>query len=216
MKFYYILILSFCLCATFPVEGQYYRDDKGFLLGVNAGYLYPTGDMGKILKNGIGGNLSAKYLINEVLGIGFESGYYSFKSKLNLDNAHTDQEYKCHLLPVLLEATFYIPTWNRVTLPYLGVQFGGYLTQIKINRSDNTYEHDHISKNLFLFSPGAGLHTGVLFQLASDRWWMDARIRADYTPKVKEEYELDEYSTGHIGFDKMLNIGCNIGILYKF
>ncbi len=35
------------------------------------------------------------------------------------------KKYKYHLIPVLLEATFYVPTWNRTTLPYLGIQFGG-------------------------------------------------------------------------------------------
>lgn len=125
----YLIFTFLCIQTGFS---QYYRQDQGFLLGINAGYLYPTGDMGKILKNGIGGNLSAKYLINKVIGIGFESGYYRFKSKLNLDNDHTAQEYKCNLIPALLEATFYIPTWNRTTLPYLGLQFGGYLTHIRV------------------------------------------------------------------------------------
>lgn len=41
--------------------------------------------MGKILKNGIGGNVSAKYLINKMIGIGFEAGYYGFKTKVNLN-----------------------------------------------------------------------------------------------------------------------------------
>lgn len=217
MKSYQLLFLFLLLNLPKFSQGQYYREDRGFLLGVNAGYLYPSGDMGKILKNGIGGNLSAKYLINNVLGIGFEGGYYGFKSKLNLDNTNTTQNYKCHLIPVLLEASFYFPTWNRTTLPYLGIQFGGYFTQIKVNQNETTYgSPEKLSKNLFLFSPGAGLHAGVLFQLATDRWWMDIRLRADYVPEVKDEYELDEYTKGNIGFNKMLNPGANLGILYKF
>jgi len=217
MKVYPLFLLSILLLFSLFTQGQYYREDRGFLLGINAGYLYPTGDMGKILKNGTGGNISAKYLLNEVLGIGFEGGYYGFKSKLNLDNTNTDQDYKCHLLPVLLEAVFYFPTWNRATLPYLGIQFGGYFTQIKITQNESLYSSSSkISENLFLFSPGAGVHGGVLFQLGSDRWWMDAKVRADYVPKVKDDYELNEYTQGNIGFDKMLHIGCNIGILYKF
>lgn len=216
MKVYLFFLLLLLLNLPFLSYGQYHRGEQELLLGVNAGYFYPTGDMGKILKNGIGGNISLKYLINEVLGIGFESGYYGFKSKLNLDNANTDQEYKCHLTPVLLEASFYFPTWNRTTLPYMGLQFGGYLTQIKVSQKCTiAYSHD-ISKNLFLFSPGAGVHGGVLFQLSSDRCWMDVRIRADYVPKIEDKYEFDEYTQGNIGFHKMLNIGANIGILYKF
>lgn len=196
---------------------QYYRQDQGFLLGVNAGYLYPTGDMGKILKNGIGGNFSAKYLINRVIGIGFEGGYYGFKTKVNLNKDNVTQDYKYHLIPALLEATFYIPTWNRTTLPYLGIQFGGYLSQVKVAHSETAYSSaPSLSKKLFLFSPGGGLHGGVLFQLASDYWWMDIRLRADYVPKIKDEYSFDEYTQGNIGFNKMLNIGGNIGILYKF
>lgn len=216
MKIYPLFLLFLLLNLPLLLQGQYRRDNQGVLLGVNAGYLYPTGDMGKILKNGIGGNISAKYLINEVLGIGFESGYHRFKSKMNLDNAYTEQEYKCHLIPVLLEASFYIPTWDRTTLPYLGLQFGGYLTQIKISQENADIYTSDFSKNLFLFAPGAGLHGGVLFQLGSDRCWMDLRIRADYVPKIEDKYEVNEYAQGNIGFHKMLNIGANIGILYKF
>lgn len=213
-----ILLCFICfICVLCYAHGQYYRQDRGFLLGINAGYIYPTGDMGKILKNGLGGNLSAKYLINEVLGIGFESGYYSFKSKITKEQYSTEQSYKTHLIPVLLEATFYIPTWNRTTLPYLGIQFGGYLTNIKVAKNENSYSSNYsFSKNLFLFSPGAGIHGGVLFQLASDRWWMDIRVKADYVPKIESEYDMDEYTKGNIGFNKMLNIGGNIGLLYKF
>lgn len=214
MKIYSFFLLFLLLNFPLLSNGQYRRGEQGLLLGVNAGYLYPTGDMGKILKNGIGGNISLKYLINEVLGIGFESGYYGFKSKLNLDNTNTEQEYKCHLTPVLLEASFYFPTWNRTTLPYVGLQFGGYLTQIKVSR-ESVYSFS-TSKSLLLFSPGAGAHGGVLFQLGSDRCWMDIRIRADYVPKIEDKYEMDEYTQGNIGFHKMLNIGANIGILYKF
>lgn len=213
---------NYCLClislifVTHLAQAQY-RQDRGFLLGINAGYLYPTGDMGKILKNGIGGNVSAKYLINDVIGIGFEGGYYALKSKIAKEQHSTEQEYKAHLIPVLLEATFYIPTWNRTTLPYLGIQFGGYINQIKVSQSAPAYSSEtSMSKKLFLFSPGAGIHGGVLFQLASERWWMDIRLRADYVPKIDGEYAIDDYDKGNIGFDKMLNIGGNIGILYKF
>lgn len=217
MKKKVIFLFAFLLSLQLS-HGQNYRQDRGFLLGINASYLYPTGDMGKILKNGLGGNITAKYLINEVIGIGFEAGYYAFKSKIGEIQHDTEQSYKAHLLPALLEATFYIPTWNRTTLPYLGIQFGGYMTQIKITQSAPVYstQEPDFSKKLFLFSPGAGLHGGVLFQLASDRLWMDIRLRADYVPKISEEYDKDEYTKGNIGFSKMMNIGGNIGILYKF
>ena len=103
------IIYLFCLICTITLaKGQYYRPDRGFLLGINAGYFYPTGDMGKILKNGIGGNVSAKYLINKMIGIGFEAGYYGFKTKVNLNKDDVSQKYKYHLIPVLLEATFYV------------------------------------------------------------------------------------------------------------
>ena len=211
------LFLIALICTVSLAQGQYRRQDHGFLLGINAGYLYPTGDMGKILKNGIGGNISAKYLINEVIGIGFEGGYYGFKSKIAKEQHATEQDYKAHLIPALLEATFYIPTWNRTTLPYLGIQFGGYLTQIKVNQAEEAYSsRPSFSKKLSLFSPGGGLHGGVLFQLGTDQWWMDLKVRADYVPKIEDEYELNEYTKGNIGFAKMLNIGGNIGILYKF
>lgn len=212
------LYLMGLLCLSSVAQAQYYRQDRGFLLGVNAGYLYPTGDMGKTLKNGLGGGITAKYLINQVIGIGFEGGYYAFQSKIpGIGPDGTAQEYKAHLIPALLEATFYIPTWNRTTLPYLGIQFGGYLLHMNTSRKE-VYQATEYSKKLFLFSPGAGLHAGVLFQLASDRFWMDLRLRADYVPKIESEYQFgeDDLTSRDIGFDKMLNIGANIGLLYKF
>ena len=134
------IIYLFCLICTITLaKGQYYRPDRGFLPGINAGYFYPTGDMGKILKNGIGGNVSAKYLINKMIGIGFEAGYYGFKTKVNLNKDDVSQKYKYHLIPVLLEATFYVPTWNRTTLPYLGIQFGGYFSQLDVGRQYTGY-----------------------------------------------------------------------------
>lgn len=211
------LLLIFLLTYSFITFGQNYRQDRGLLLGANISYQYPTGDMGKILKNGIGANISAKYLINHVIGIGFESGYHRFKSNMNLSNENTSQEYKCNQIPVLLEATFYIPTWNRSTLPYLGIQFGGYLTQVKVSQTRTDSQEPSLSKKISSFSPGGGLHGGVLFQLASDRWWLDIRLRANYIPKIEDKYEFDEYDTNRsIGFDKMLTIGAQVGLLYKF
>ena len=100
------IIYLFCLICTITLaKGQYYRPDRGFLLGINAGYFYPTGDMGKILKNGIGGNVSAKYLINKMIGIGFEAGYYGFKTKVNLNKDDVSQKYKYHLIPVPVSYT---------------------------------------------------------------------------------------------------------------
>ena len=215
MKKYYLSLLCLLTCSFFT-WGQNYRQDRGLLLGANVSYQYPTGDMDKILKNGIGANLSAKYLINNVIGIGFESGFHRFKTKIE-SNTNTNQEYKLSQIPILLEATFYIPTWNRTTLPYLGLHFGGYLTQIKVGQDKLANASEtNISKKISIFSPGAGLHGGVLCQLASDYWWLDIRLRANFIPTIENEYTIDEYNTGDIGFDKMLNIGAQIGLLYKF
>lgn len=209
---FYIICLIF---TANTVKGQYYRQDNGFLLGINAGYTYPTGNMGKILKNGLGANLSAKYLINRVIGIGFEAGYHSFKSKVLLNNDNTNQDYKCRLLPVLLEAAFYVPTWDRSILPYLGVHFGAYITNIQVSRESEVYGIPSLSKKLWLVSPGVGLNGGSLFQL-SDQVYLDLKIRVDYAPKIEDNYSFNENNSGNIGFNSMLNIGANIGLLYKF
>lgn len=210
----FFIYLSLFLCSIGFCSGQYYKQDQGLLVGINGGYLYPTGDMGKILKNGLGGSLSLKYLINRVIGIGFEGGYYSFKNKLNLDNENAAQDYKCRVIPALLETTFYIPTWDRTLLPYAGLQFGAYMTNINVSRKEQ-YAQNAISKKRFLFSPGAGIHAGLLFEI-SDRLWIDVKLRGDYVPKIEDEYDLDEYTKGNIGFNKMLNIGGNIGIFFKW
>lgn len=214
MKKWYFYLICFLLCVG-TAKAQYYRQDNGFLLGVNAGYTYPLGDMGKILKNGLGANLSAKYLINNVIGIGFEAGYHSFKSKVLLDNENTSQEYKCRVIPALLDATFYIPTWDRTILPYLGIHFGAYVTNIKVSKESEIFGIPSQSKKLFLISPGIGLNGGSLFEL-SDQVWLDLKLRVDYVPQIDDSYQLDENRTGNIGFNKMLNIGANVGLLYKF
>mgnify|MGYP002546904622 FL=1 len=212
-KWYFCLICLFCTASI--TQGQYYRQDNGFLLGVDAGYSYPLGDMGKILKNGLGGNVVGKYLINHVIGIGFEAGYHSFKSKVLLSNDNTDQDYKCRLIPVLLDASFYMPNWDHTILPYLGIHFGAYLTNIKVSRRSDIYGIPTLSKKLFIVSPGVGLNAGSLFEL-SEQVYLDFKIRVDYVPKVEDSYQFDENTPGNIGFDKILNIGANIGLLYKF
>ncbi len=212
-KWYFCLICLFCTASI--TQGQYYRQDNGFLLGVNAGYSYPLGDMGKILKNGLGGNVTGKYLINHVIGIGFEAGYHSFKSKVLLSNDNTDQDYKCRLIPVLLDASFYMPNWDHTILPYLGIHFGAYLTNIKVSRRSDIYDIPTLSKKLFIISPGVGLNAGSLFEL-SEQVYLDFKIRVDYVPKIEDSYQFDENTPGNIGFDKILNIGANIGLLYKF
>lgn len=212
-KWYFCLI---CLLGwASATKGQYYRQDNGFLLGVNVGYSYPLGDMGKILKNGLGANVTGKYLINNAIGIGFETGYHSFKSKVLLSNDNTDQDYKCRLIPVLLEASFYIPNWDHTILPYLGVHFGAYITHIKVSRSSDIYGISTLSKKLFIVSPGVGINAGSLFEL-SEQVYLDLKIRADYVPKIEDSYQFDENTPGNIGFDKILNIGGSIGLLYKF
>ena len=72
MKTIYCLFI-FVLISILS-EAQYYRRDGGFRLGVNAQYTYPLGDFSDVAKNGFGGNISGKYLINDVIGIGFETG----------------------------------------------------------------------------------------------------------------------------------------------
>ncbi len=98
-----------------------------------------------------------------------------------------------------------------------GLSLGAYAHHIRIaqDRNDGYYDTS-LSKSLFRFSPGGGIHAGVLFQLASDRCWLDLRLRADYAPKIRSQYDIDDYTTGNIGFDRMLLPGINIGLLYRF
>lgn len=93
---------------------------------------------------------------------------------------------------------------------------GGNFSQLDVGRQYTGYSASlSFSKHLFLFSPGVGLHGGLLFQL-SDKVWMDLKVRADYVPRIDDAYEYNEYTQGNIGFNKMLNIGGNIGLLYRF
>lgn len=196
-------------------RAQYYRNnDSGFLIGINAGYTYPLGDFGKINKNGIGGNISAKYLINRVIGIGFEGGYHTFKTDIK-GNENVAQDYKCSLIPMVVEATFYIPTWDRTLLPYCGLHFGGYLTRLKISQKPNIYGDPAVSEKLSLFSPGVGADIGLLVEL-SEFVKLDVKVKGDYVLHIKDDYKIDDYTEGNIGFNKMMNIGVSIGLLYCF
>ena len=72
---------------------------------------------------------------------------------------------------------------RRTTLPYLGIQFGGYFSQLDVGRQYTGYSASlSFSKHLFLFSPGVGLHGGLLFQL-SDKVWMDLKVRPIMSPE---------------------------------
>lgn len=214
MKKKYYLLIGFIVLLS-GLKAQYYRNsDSGFLLGINAGYTHPLGDFGKINKNGLGGNFSAKYLINRVIGLGFEAGYHSFKTDIT-GNENIAQDYKCSLIPLVLEATFYIPTWDRTLLPYCGLHFGGYLTRIKIGQKSNIYGDPAISKNLNLFSPGIGPDIGVLIEL-SEYIKLDLKVKGDYILNIKDDYKIDDYNKGNIGFNKIMNLGISIGLLYTF
>lgn len=212
-KGYYLLFVLLLLWNG--MRAQYYRNnDSGFLLGVNAGYTYPLGDFGKINKNGLGGNISAKYLINRVIGIGLEAGYHSFKTDI-AGNDHVSQDYKCNLLPFVVEATFYIPTWDRTLLPYCGLHFGGYMTHIKIQQTYHFPENSPVSKKLNLFSPGVGPDIGILIEL-SEYVKLDLKVKGDYILHIKDEYKIDDYNRGNIGFNKIMNLGFSVGLLYTF
>lgn len=215
--------ILYTLCLVFVVNAaysQYYRRNQSdFLLGVNVGYTYPLGDFGDVAKNGIGANLSARYLINEVIGIGFEAGFHSFQQG-NMWNKEIHNN-KYRLIPILLEATFYIPTWDRTILPYFGVHFGGYLAQIKLSQKKDQYygDNENLTKNLMRFSPGGGPHVGILFGI-SDAVKLDLKIKADYVAKIDEKYKFTregiEQESGNIGFNKMVNISASLGLMYDF
>ncbi len=207
--------LIFLFGITLITKGQYYRNrEGGFLLGINAGYTYPLGDFGKINKNGLGGNFSAKYLINRVIGLGLETGYHTFKTDIE-GNDNISQDYKCSLIPFVLETTFYIPSWDRTLLPYFGLHFGGYMTHVKVKQKSYVYSEPPISEKLNLFSPGVGAHLGILIEL-TEYVKLDLKIKGDYVMNIKDEYNIDDYTKGNIGFDKMLNLGISVGLLYTF
>lgn len=217
------ILAILCLIGIFSTgNAQYYRRDGGFLLGVNAGYTYPLGDFGKVAKNGMGGNLSAKYLINRVIGIGLETGYHSFKQGGELEKQSQTQTHttKYKLIPVVLEATFYIPTWDRSILPYCGLHFGAYALNFSVDQKDQYNPGKNVNTSVWQFMPGVGVDIGVLFEL-SENISLDVKIRGDYIPKIESKYTYQDTengvdNTGYFGFDKMLNLGANIGLLYKF
>lgn len=214
-KAIFLFLLGYC-CITLDLRAQSYKE-SGFLLGINAGYTYPLGDFGKINKNGLGGGIAAKYLINRVVGIGLEAGYHTFKSEIPaLGTDNSQQDYKCRLIPLVLEGTFYIPTWDRTLLPYLGVHFGAYFTHIKVARTPSypSETDPPVSKNLFLFSPGVGLHAGLLIEI-SEFLKLDCKIKGDYVMEIDDKYTIHG-SEKSIGFDQITDLGVSIGLLYSF
>ena len=116
---------------------------------------------------------------------------------------------------VVIETTFYIPTWDRTLLPYCGLHFGGYMTHIAINQKSSLYGDASVSEKLNLFSPGIGPDIGILIEL-SEYVKLDLKVKGDYVLNIKEEYKIDDYTRGNIGFNKIMNLGLSIGLLYTF
>ncbi|MDR0982774.1 MAG: porin family protein [Culturomica sp.] len=201
------------LCLLLPLCAQY-RSENMSLLGVSAEYKKPMGDFGDIVKNGMGINVVGKYLVNPVIGIGFEAGYHNFKADAGNTN-NISQERKYNLIPLLLEGTFYIPNWDRTLLPYLGVHFGGNLLNVKIEQSSIDYESRNISKSINRFVIGGGLHAGVLLEM-SEFFSLDIKLKYDYIPGIDDKYEIDDYNSGLLGFDKITDVGISLGLLYRF
>lgn len=210
------IIYLFCLIAQSHWPKAYIPSRPRIFTGHQCRIFLPDRRYGEILKNGIGGNVSAKYLINKMIGIGFEAGYYGFKTKVNLNKDDVSQKYKYHLIPVLLEATFYVPTWNRTTLPYLGIQFGGYFSQLDVGLPIyRLFCLPFFFKTPVSVFTGSGASWRSLVSTLGQGMW-DLKVRADYVPRIDDAYEYNEYTQGNIGFNKMLNIGGNIGLLYRF
>ncbi|MDL2251504.1 porin family protein [Odoribacter sp. OttesenSCG-928-J03] len=204
-----LLVILSCFCAS----AQYYYKESGFLLGVNAEYKHPLGDFGKMNKYSLGVNIAGKYLINRAIGLGFEIGYHPFKTDAK-NSSSVSQDLKTNLIPILFETTFYIPTWDRTLLPYLGLHFGGYLTNIKVKQA-GLYGESNVSKKINRFAIGIGPHVGLLVEL-SEFIKLDIKLRGDYVPKIKKSYDIDDYTTGSLAFDKIINIGLSAGLLYTF
>lgn len=212
------MCILIALLAVQITDAQYRRRDGGFMLGVNVQYTYPTGDFGEVAKSGMGGNVSGKYLVNEVIGIGFEAGFHAFKQSDKMAVQSETQTHKTtyRLMPVLLEGTFYIPTWDRTLLPYLGIHFGAYIANINVKQADVYSPENNADEKLWRFAPGAGVHLGLLIEL-TPFVSLDIRAKGDYVPKIKDDYDRDDYGNkGYLGFDKMMNVGGNVGLLYRF
>ncbi|GHU60633.1 hypothetical protein FACS1894121_1040 [Bacteroidia bacterium] len=216
MKKLLLIILFFC-----GLNLAYAQQESGFLLGANVAYTFTTGDFKALNKNGIGVNLSGKYLINRVLGIGFESGYHPYKSKIG-DGQSVSQSMENSVIPFLAEATFYYPTWDRTLLPYFGIHFGGYLVRTKISQTGDGLVTG-FTKTLNNFTFGGGPDIGVLIEV-TESIKLDLKLKGDYIPKIESRYTYKSASyggdeqtyDGNIGFTKMLDFGCSVGLLYVF
>ncbi len=183
-----LVLLSILLSGFFALQAQYYGSrESALFLGANAEYKKPFGDFGDITKHSLGLNLSGKYLINRVIGIGFTAGYHNFKTKVG-STASTSQDLKIFQVPALLEATFYIPTWNRTLLPYAGLHFGGYLTCFSIHQQGN-YPDPNISEKINKFAIGVGPHLGLMAEL-SEFFMLDIKFIRQNPERVKENIKF--------------------------
>ncbi|WP_338150544.1 hypothetical protein [Odoribacter lunatus] len=89
------------------------------------------------------------------------------------------------------------------------------MTHIAINQKSSLYGDASVSEKLNLFSPGIGPDIGMLIEL-SEYVKLDLKVKGDYVLNIKEEYKIDDYTRGNIGFNKIMNLGLSIGLLYTF
>jgi len=172
-----------------------------FKIGLDIGAQLPMGDFGKIYKMGFGGELNAKYMINENIGVGLGAGYYTFGAKDELLNALID-EYGADkmndnfsIIPVVGKFSYYFG--QNAFKPYLGVDVGLYMLRESISGEvDGESDSSSDSSSKFGFAPVLGFEYTLTKNLGLD-------------VNVKYNYILTDIKA-------TTTVGISAGIVYLF
>jgi hypothetical protein len=131
-------------------------------VGATVGAQFPTGDFGDGAKIGIGFNIVGKYMINDHIAVGLNSGYSRFDTQID--------GLSCTMIPVtgLFEYHFGVQNLR----PYIGVDAGVYNYGARIEFLGAS---ESGSKTYFGFAPTGGILYGI-----SDRLSFIANVKYNY------------------------------------
>ncbi len=155
MKKNLLITAIIILCGTLSSNAQKGRIQLG--IGVEAGI--PTGDIGKLVKPGVGGSAKLLYGISDAGNLTLTTGYYSFAAKEDIP----DYKETLSCIPVLFG---YRHSFNAFYIePQIG--FGSY--NWKAKGSDVTPLNSSLNATEFTYAVGVGyvykdVDLGVRFQ----------------------------------------------------
>jgi len=162
-----------------------------FKLGIDAGVQLPMGDFGKEANMGFGGELNAKYMIKDNIGVGVGVGYYTFGIKQEILDYDGATKGNASIIPLV--GKFSYAFGQNAFKPYIGADLGLYMLGTHEEAEGEKYS-DSLSK--FGFAPVIGIEYAFTKNLGLD-------VNAKY------HYILTDSKA-------TTSLGINVGIVFSF